>query len=146
MQRRKPARPSPDRASGVYRVVRAAAIAALLATTGQGSSVRAADSGPRGAEVVLDNASVTVIRIRMAPHEQTPMHDLTARVVVWLTEARLVDTMASGETHDQQMKVGDVQWLPAQRHRGENLSDHPIEFIAIVPKGSGTNESAHEHH
>jgi len=25
-------------------------------------------------------------------------------------------------------------WLSGQKHAGENLSDKPIEFIAVIPK------------
>jgi beta-alanine degradation protein BauB len=95
-----------------------------------------ATAGPAHAELVLDNAAVTVIRIRMTPHEKTPMHDLSARVVIWLTDARLRDTLAGGETRDAQTRAGDVEWVPAQRHAGENLGDQQIEFIAVVPKTS----------
>ena len=38
---------------------------------------------PSDAELVLENSSVQVLRIRIAPHEKTPMHDVTPRVVVW---------------------------------------------------------------
>ena len=100
-------------------------------------------SGPPDAQLVLDNASVSVIRIRMAPREKTSMHDLTSRVVVWLTDAHLTDTLATGETHDQHAKAGDVEWVSAQRHQGENLSDHPIEFIAIIPKQPESNAPHH---
>jgi hypothetical protein len=27
-----------------------------------------------------------------------------------------------------------INWVPAQRHAGENLSTQPLEFLAIVPK------------
>jgi hypothetical protein len=33
--------------------------------------------------------------------------------------------------------------VPAQRHAGENLSDTPIEFLAVLPKSS---VQAGEHH
>jgi hypothetical protein len=54
-------------------------------------------AGPPGdAEVVLENGSVQVLRIRIAPHEKTPMHDVTQRVVVWLADARFVDSFPDG--------------------------------------------------
>jgi quercetin dioxygenase-like cupin family protein len=91
-------------------------------------------AGPTQAKTILDNSAVSVIRIRMAPHEKTPMHDVTARVVVWLTDAHLRETLSTGKLHYDNAKAGDVEWVPAERHQGENLTDHPIEFIAIVPK------------
>ena len=60
-------------------------------------------SGPANAVVEFENESIVVVRIRMAPGEKTPMHDITsARLVVWLTDAYLRDTHPDGsanETH-----------------------------------------------
>src|SRR5258708_11254518 len=90
----------------------------------------------RGPSMALEfeNQALTVLRVRLAPREKTPMHDLTARVVVWLTDAHLKDTAADGKTREEHWKAGQAIWVPAQRHAGENLGDRPIEFIAIVPK------------
>jgi hypothetical protein len=44
-------------------------------------------------ELEFENDTVIVLRIRMSPHEQTPMHDIASpRLVIWLTDARLKDT------------------------------------------------------
>jgi len=92
-------------------------------------------AGPANAEVELENESVIVVRIRMAPHEKTPMHDIaSARLVVWLTDVRSRDTHPDGSADETRRKAGDIDWVPVQRHAGENLSDQPLEFLAIVPK------------
>ena len=90
--------------------------------------------GPPGAEVLLNNASLAAIRIRLEPHEKTPMHYLSSRLVIWLTNGRIKDTLATGETKIYDAKAGDIVWVSAQRHAGENLGDKPLEWIAIVPK------------
>jgi hypothetical protein len=97
-------------------------------------NAKAIPAPTNNAELVFDNASVTVIRVWMAPHEKIPMHDLTARVVVWMTDAHLRDIKPTGEIHEENAKAGDVEWVPAQRHEGENLGDNRVELIAIVPK------------
>jgi hypothetical protein len=33
--------------------------------------------------------------------------------------------------------AGDIDWVPIQRHAGENLAHEPLEFLAIVPKTTG---------
>ena len=92
---------------------------------------------PARVETVLDNESVTVVRIRMAPHEKTPMHDIpTARVVIWLTDANLKETLPGGAVRNDKVRAGDVEWVPVTRHQGENLGDDPIEFVAVIPKHS----------
>ena len=90
--------------------------------------------GPAQMQPELDNDTMLVLRIKMAPHERTPMHDLTARLVVWLTDAHLRDTSADGTTSEYRRAAGTVEWVSPRRHAGENLSDQPIEFLAIVPK------------
>jgi quercetin dioxygenase-like cupin family protein len=92
-------------------------------------------AGPVNALVEFENESIVVVRIRMAPGERTPMHDITsARLVVWLTDVYLRDTHADGSTDDIRRRAGDIDWVPVQRHAGENLAHEPLEFLAIVPK------------
>jgi hypothetical protein len=95
-------------------------------------------AGPPNAVVEFENESIVVVRIRMAPHEKTLMHDIaSARLVVWLTDVYLRDTHADGITDEIRRRAGEVDWVPIQRHAGENIADEPLEFLAIVPKTSG---------
>ena len=95
-------------------------------------------AGPADAKVEFENEYIIVVRVRMAPHEKTPMHDITsARLVVWLTDAYLRDTHPDGRTDELRRRAGDIDWVPVQRHAGENLAQEPLEFLAIVPKGTG---------
>ncbi len=82
----------------------------------------------------FENESVQVVRITIGPHAKLPMHDLTARVVVPLTDQDLRLTFPNRETREEHGKAGQTMWVSAQRHAGENLTDQPIEFIAVIPK------------
>jgi beta-alanine degradation protein BauB len=94
-------------------------------------------TGPAAVKIEFENESVLVLRIRMEPLEKTPMHDIVgSRVVVWLTDTHLRDTSADGRTNEIGRSAGAVDWVPAQRHAGENLGDQPIEWLAIVPKAT----------
>jgi len=98
-------------------------------------------AGPANAVVEFENESIVVVRIRMAPGEKTPMHDITsARLVVWLTDVYLRDTHADGSTDDIRRRAGDLDWIPVQRHAGENLAHEPLELLAIVPKTGGGHD------
>ena len=91
--------------------------------------------GPANAVVEFENESIVVVRIRMAPHEKTPMHDITsARLVVWLTDVHMRDTHPDGGANETHRRAGTIDWVRVQRHAGENLSHEPLEFLAIVPK------------
>ena len=102
-----------------------------------------ADDGTRGyttthaitpidAKLVTENELVQVFRMSIPAHSRTPMHDISPRVIVWLSDAHFVDHFADGTTKEETRKAGDVEWVPARRHAGENLSDRPMEFIAVV--------------
>ena len=73
------------------------------------------------------------------------MHDISPRVIVWLADAHFVDHFADGTTKEETRKAGDVEWVPARRHAGENLSDSPMEFIAVLVKTApgGEHRPAH---
>ena len=117
---------------------------AALAVLAVGTGAACADSapahtsampgGPANVSVELDNPALTVLRIHLAPHEKTPMHDLTPRLVVWLSDADIRDTFADGHSDEMRRIAGTVDWAPAERHAGENLSDRPVEFLAVVAK------------
>jgi hypothetical protein len=94
-------------------------------------------AGPADAKVEFENEAIIVVRVRMAPHEKTPMHDITsARLVVWLTDAHLRDTIPDGSANEIHRRAGTIDWVGVQRHAGENLSHEPLEFLAIIPKGA----------
>jgi hypothetical protein len=106
------------------------------ATPSHGAAVP--QSGPANAVVEFENESIVVVRIRMAPGEKTPMHDITsARLVVWLTDAHLRDTHPDGSANETHRRAGEIDWVGVQRHAGENLAHEPLEFLAIVPKAGG---------
>jgi hypothetical protein len=62
------------------------------------------------------------------------MHDVTERVVIWLTEAHLRVIHPDGTAREMHINAGQVGWATPGRHEGTNLSDQPIEFIAVIPK------------
>jgi hypothetical protein len=90
-------------------------------------------SGPSQMRIELENGSVVVMRVILGPREKTGMHDVGPRLIIWLTDAHLRDTMDDGSVRDYERRPGAVEWIPAQRHAGENLSDKSIEFLAVVP-------------
>jgi quercetin dioxygenase-like cupin family protein len=108
-------------------------------TTGS-QTPRAHGNGP-AMKVELDNDAVQVVRIHLDPHQKVPVHDVTPRVVIWITDAHLRATSPDGSSREERGKPGEVTWAPAQRHAAENLDDHAVEFIAVIPKAHGN--SAH---
>ncbi len=108
----------------------------LLAAAAAGFAI-AGNAHAQSMQTEFQNESLTVLRIRLAPGEKTPMHDITPRLVVWLTDARLKDTAADGTVREERWKAGQTVWLTARRHAGENLGERAVEFIAILPRAQG---------
>jgi hypothetical protein len=115
---------------------------AILIAIGFAASVAFAQAPPPAAGPAVDarplfeNEAVQVFRMRIAPRERTPMHDVSPRVVVWLADAHFIDTFADGRTQEERRTAGEAEWVSARRHAGANLSDQPMEFIAVVVKSA----------
>src|SRR5258708_29695502 len=126
------------------------ALVAMCLTVGEfvpgANSQPAPTQGPAQMHPELENASMLVLRIRMAPHEKTAMHQLPPRRVIWLTDAYLRDTKPDGTVTDYRRAAGTTEWVPRQPHAGENLSDAPIEFLAVVPQAGGDAGGPHAPH
>ena len=68
--------------------------------------------GPAHFKIEFENESILVLRIRLDPHEKTPMHQVTPRVVVWLSDAHLRDTFADGKTIELRRMPGQPNGSP----------------------------------
>jgi hypothetical protein len=112
-------------------------ISLTLAASSLGSQGQhvATEPIPDVGKVELENDSVTVVRMHMAPHARTPMHDIASpRLVIWMTEAHLKDTGADGSVTDFSRPAGSIDWVTPRRHMGENLSGHDLDFLVVIPK------------
>jgi hypothetical protein len=118
----------------VNRIVRKAF--AILASTGALAAAHAnAQPMPELGKIEFENDQLTVVRMHMAPHERTPMHDIpSARLVIWLTDAHLKDTGADGSVSEYKRLAGSSDWVTPRRHVGENLSNQDLDFLAVIPK------------
>jgi hypothetical protein len=99
---------------------------------------------PEFGNIEFENETIAVVRMHMAPHEKTPMHDIaSARLVIWLTDARLRDTGVDGRVSEYNRPAGSIDWIAPRRHMGENLSDHGLDFLAIIPKAAAAPSPHH---
>ena len=68
------------------------------------------------------------------------MHDIPSpRLVIWLTDMHLKDTDPDGRVSEYKRSAGSVEWITPRRHMGENLSDHGLDFLAIIPKAAAAS-------
>jgi len=111
----------------------------LTSSAAPSSAQTPAPSQPRPGAIEFENEAITVVRVHMEPHERTPMHDIVSpRLVIWLTDVRLRDTGSDGRVSEYNQPAGSINWVTPRRHMGENLSDHGLDFLAIIPKGAAS--------
>ena len=72
-------------------------------------------------EAVFENDRVRVLEYRDEPGNKTSAHDHPDSVMLTLSafERRLT---IDGESRDVNLRAGEVRWLDAQRHTGENVA------------------------
>ena len=83
--------------------------------------------------VVFENDRVRVLEYRDAPGGRTHPHDHPDSVMVTLSrfDRRL---SVGGRTREVTLEAGQVRWLDAQNHTGENVGDTETHVIFVELK------------
>jgi hypothetical protein len=84
--------------------------------------------------VIFENDRVRVLEYRDEPGQSTSPHDHPDSVMVTLSsfDRRLV--AAGGEARDVSLAAGEVRWLDAQTHSGENIGQSPTHVVFVELK------------
>jgi quercetin dioxygenase-like cupin family protein len=94
-------------------------------------------------KVVFENDRVRVLEYRDEPGGKTSPHDHPDSVMITLStfERRLV---VGDQSRDVSLETGQIRWLDAQRHSGENTGTTPTHVVFVELKdsaGEGTKAS-----
>lgn len=84
--------------------------------------------------LVLENRHVRVLRYHDAPGTKTNQHRHPASVLHALSAFRRRLHFPDGTTKDRAFQPGDVMWVPAQTHIGENIGTTDTEVLLIEIK------------
>jgi quercetin dioxygenase-like cupin family protein len=90
--------------------------------------------------VVLENAQVRVLRYHDEPGARTRQHHHPDSVLYALSSFRRRLTFPDGTTREREFKAGDVMWVPAQTHMGENIGTTPTEVLLVEPRSARSAE------
>ncbi len=93
-------------------------------------------------KVVFENDRVRVLEYRDEPGAQTSAHDHPDSVMVTLSSFRrkLID---GEQSRDVELGPGEIRWLDAQSHSGENIGDTPTHVVFVELKdGEATPSGA----
>jgi quercetin dioxygenase-like cupin family protein len=84
--------------------------------------------------VIFENDRVRVLEYRDEPGQSTQPHEHPDSVMYTLSsfERRLV--AGNGEMRDVDLAAGEVRWLDAQVHSGENIGETPTHVLFVELK------------
>lgn len=88
--------------------------------------------------VIFENDRVRVLEYRDEPGQRTSPHRHPDSVMYTLSsfERRLV--AGAGQTRDVTLEAGEVRWLDAQVHSGENIGQSPTHVLFVELKDAAS--------
>lgn len=85
-------------------------------------------------KAVMENDRVRVLRYHDAPGEKTHRHHHPESVLYALSSFKRRLAFPDGTVKEREFKPGDVMWLPAQTHTGENIGSTDTEVLLVEVK------------
>jgi quercetin dioxygenase-like cupin family protein len=85
-------------------------------------------------KVLLENAQVRVLAVKVKAGEKVPMHSHPASVSYVLSDGKLRITLADGKTVDKEPKAGSATWSDAVTHVVENIGTSEFTQVQIELK------------
>jgi hypothetical protein len=89
-----------------------------------------------GAQTLIDNDQVRVLKVTDQPHSRNKPHEHKVnRVMIYLQPGRQ-DIVSNGKSTVTELKANEVKWSPATTapHTSEIVSDKPVTMIEIELK------------
>ena len=81
-------------------------------------------------KVVFENDLVRVLEYRDQPGASTSPHEHPDSVMITLSSFRR--RLAVGDrSRDVELDAGEIRWLDAQTHSGENIGDTPTHVVFV---------------
>ncbi len=85
-------------------------------------------------KAVLENEHVRVLRYHDEPGQKTHPHHHPDSVLYALSSFKRRLAFPDGTTKERQFAPGDVMWIPAQTHTGENIGTTPTDVLLVEMK------------
>jgi quercetin dioxygenase-like cupin family protein len=84
--------------------------------------------------VIFENERVRVLGYKDEPGQRTSPHDHPDSVMVTLSAFDRRMEAASRESREVRLEPGEVRWLDAQTHAGENTGTTPTHVVFVELK------------
>ena len=87
-------------------------------------------------KVLLENAQVRVLAVKIKAGEKVPMHSHPASVSYVLSDGKLRITLADGKSVGKEPKAGAATWSDAVTHAVENIGTGEFTQVQIELKAA----------
>ncbi len=91
---------------------------------------------PRQVRVVLENESVRVLRVRLAPGDKVPLHSHPGVVGVFVSTGRVRNSAPGRGPDDLEARPGEVFWSAPVTHTTDNIGSEHVEMVLVELKRS----------
>jgi quercetin dioxygenase-like cupin family protein len=116
------------------------ALAPIGVATASGQDAVKAD--PAHYKVVLENASVRVLKITYAPGAKSSMHQHPDSIVIPLVDSKVRFTLPDGKSEENTLAKESAQYTPAGTHNPANVGSTPIEALLVEFKAAAPGKAA----
>ena len=90
---------------------------------------------PNDFKVEMDNSQVRVVRLKIGPHQNVPMHEhLLNHVIVPITDENIRETSADGKADAIRRTAGQYYWRGPGKSTISNLDDKAYEALIVEIK------------
>ena len=97
---------------------------------------------PAHYKMVLENASVRVLRISYAPGAKSILHQHPDAIVIPLSASKVRFTMADGKSQDSDMASESAMYTPAGTHIPSNIGTGAVDALLIEFKAAAPGKAA----
>ena len=109
----------------------AALAVALVVAGGAAPAQDVVKVSPETHAVILDNAHVRVLSVRIKPGEEVAMHSHPPNVVYYLSDARIRLTLSDGKIEDRAVTAGMAVWSDAAVHAAKNVGTSELREVQV---------------
>jgi len=88
-------------------------------------------SNPKNYQLVMENATVRVLKVSVAPAGKTPAHAHPDSLLVPLSDGKARFTLADGKTEDAVLGKEKATFTPAGTHAGANIGTDALDAILV---------------
>jgi beta-alanine degradation protein BauB len=117
-------------------------LALVLSWSGVAIAQDAVKADPGHYKVVLENASVRVLKISYGVGEKSPMHSHPDSIVVPLVASKVKFTTPDGKSQDQELANESAQYTPAGVHSPANIGTTRLEALLVEFKTAAPGKAA----